>query len=107
MTTSEALVALSRWVDASNAHRDPEANTWARIAKVAEEAGEAITAYTGAIGHNPRKGVTCGTDAVLTELLDVAVAALAAYEHLDGHTGRALDALDRKIEAVATRAGVA
>lgn len=107
MTTSEALVALSLWINEGNAHRDPEARTWGRLAKITEESGEVIAAFIGATGQNPRKGVTCTVEAVLAELLDVAVTALGAYEHLDGHTGRALDALDRKIEAVATRAGVA
>lgn len=101
-----ALVALSEWIDAGNAHRDPEARTWGRLAKLSEEEGEVIGAYIGATGQNPRKGVTHSTADVLEELLDVAVTALGAYEHLDNHAGRSLSELDNKIVRVALRAGV-
>lgn len=106
MTPAEQLVALSRWIDASNAHRDPEAQDWSRIAKVGEEHGEVIAAYIGAIGQNPRKGVTHRLDDVIDELLDVAVTALAAVEHLRDHRGDALTLLDGKIRMVAARAGL-
>lgn len=101
-----ALVALSEWIDAGNAGRDPEAITWGRIAKITEEAGEVIAAYIGATGQNPRKGVTHSIDDVVAELLDVAVTALGAVEHITGHQGHARSLLDRKIVRVAERAGV-
>lgn len=104
---STALVELSQWIDAGNAHRDPEAVTWGRLAKLAEEVGEVIAAYIGATGQNPRKGVTHWVNDVRTELLDVAVTALGAYEHLDEHQGRALSALTNKIEQVIERAHAA
>jgi hypothetical protein len=101
-----ALVALSQWIDEGNAHRDPEAVTWGRLAKLSEEEGEVIGAFIGATGQNPRKGITHTMEAVLEELLDVAVTALGAYEHIDGHQGRALWELDSKIIRVAARAGL-
>lgn len=103
--TATALVALSRWIDAGNAHRDPEAVTWGRLAKLAEEQGEVIAAYIGATGQNPRKGVTHTMEDVQKELLDVAITALGAYEHITGHRGWALAALDEAIVSVANRAG--
>ena len=105
-TPNEALVALSRWIDDGNAHRDPEAILWGRVTKIGEEFGETIQALIGATGQNPRKGVTHTFDAVLDELLDVAVTALGAYEHVVGHDGSALSQLDAKILRVADRAGV-
>lgn len=102
---AEHLVALSRWVDAGNAHRDPEAITLHRVIKVAEEMGEAVTALIGALGANPRKGIDGTLENVLEELLDVAVSALGAYEHIDAHQGRAYDELGAKIIRVAQRAG--
>jgi hypothetical protein len=105
--TTDRLIALSEWIDAGNAHRDPEAVTWGRLAKIAEENGEVIQAYIGATGQNPRKGITCSLEAVLEELLDVAITALGAYEHIDGHQGRALDELSYKIYRVVERAGIA
>ncbi|MBB3043915.1 MazG-like family protein [Nocardioides soli] len=106
-TTADNLVALSRWIDAGNAGRDPEAITWGRLAKITEEAGEVISAYIGYTGQNPRKGTTHKRSDVVAELLDVAVAALGAVEHLGDHQGLALLALEDKINAVAERAGVA
>jgi hypothetical protein len=106
-TTSDCLVSLSQWIDEGNAQRDPEAVTWGRLAKITEEAGEVIAAFIGATGQNPRKGTTHSRADVMDELLDVAVTALGAYEHMAGHDGSALVALFAKIESVALRAGVA
>lgn len=106
MNTSAALAALSLWIDTANVDHDPEARTWGRLAKITEEAGEVIAAYIGATGQNPRKGVTHSRGDVVEELLDVAVTALGAVEHLRGHRGDALELLDIKILRVAARAGV-
>lgn len=105
--TRAALRELSLWIDQGNAHRDGEAVMWGRITKVGEEFGEAVAAVIGATGQNPRKGVTHKWTDVEDELLDVAVTALGAIEHLRRHDGpSALDLLEVKIQAVATRAGV-
>jgi hypothetical protein len=104
--SATVLVKISEWVDAGNAHRDPEAQMWGRVSKVAEEAGESIAALVGYTGQNPRKGVTHQRDDVIEELLDVAVAALGAIEHIVGHDGLTLDRLDQKIFKVGKRAGV-
>lgn len=103
---SRALIAMSSWIDEANAARGAEAAMLHRLIKITEENGEVVLALIGALGANPRKGVTNGWDKVLNELLDVAATALGAYEHLDGHRGRAIPALLEKIEAVAVRAGV-
>lgn len=107
MSAVEDLVALSKWIDAGNAHRDPEAVTWGRLAKIAEEHGEVIAAYIGHTGQNPRKGVTHNVGDVEKELLDVAITALGALEHVRGHDGTALASLNHAIYEVARRAGVA
>jgi len=100
------ITALSRWIDEGNVGRDPEAATWARIAKITEEAGEVVAALIGATGQNPRKGVTHTMSDVEDELLDVALTALAALEHVRGHDGRSLDLLDDKVTRTLTRAGL-
>jgi hypothetical protein len=107
--SADRLVELSRWIDESpaNAGRDPEALTWVRVAKLAEEAGEAVAALIAATGANPRKGVHGTPTQVDAELLDVALTALAAYEHRTGHMGFAFAALFGHIEAVHARAGLA
>lgn len=101
-----ALVALSKWVDARNVGRDPEAQMWGRISKINEEAGEAIAAFIGVTGQNPRKGVTHEMADVIGELYDVIITALGAIEHLEGHPSTSLAQLDRHIIIVARRAGV-
>lgn len=101
---SKALVELSEWIDAGNAHRDPEAVTWGRLAKIAEEGGEVIEAFIGYTSQNPRKGQTHTLAEVKKELLDVAITALGAYEHLSEHDGSALADLDAQILWVKNRA---
>lgn len=62
---------------------DREAWAWRRVMKVAEEVGEVNEAMLGWFGENPRKGHTHTSEDVRRELLDVALAALAACAHLD------------------------
>lgn len=105
---ARALAALSDWIDTSpaNAARDREAATWGRLAKITEEAGEVIAAFIGATEQNPRKGRTHdGTD-VIKELLDVALTALCAVEHMTGNSGRSMGELSDHIRSVAGRAEV-
>ena len=68
--------------------------------------GEVIQAFIGLTGQNPRKGVTGARDDVVEELLDVAIAALSAIEHLREHDGAALSLLSEKIRRGADRAGL-
>jgi hypothetical protein len=102
---ARALRALSQWVD-ENDHRDPEAVTWGRLAKVSEECGEVIEAFIGATGQNPRKGVTKTIDDVVKELLDVAVTALAAAEHMTGNDARSMGLFSDHLRWLIERAGI-
>ncbi|TCC45436.1 hypothetical protein E0H73_44910 [Kribbella pittospori] len=68
------------WLDASNGHDDHQLTL--RILKVTEEAGEAATAWYGALGNNPRKGMTHTRHDVALELADVALAAFVAIKSL-------------------------
>jgi hypothetical protein len=104
---TEELIFISRWLDDANGDRHPEAVTWGRLAKIAEEGGEVIEAFIGATGQNPRKGETHSLGDVRKELLDVAITALGAYEHLDDHSGNAVDALLKAISSVSARAALA
>lgn len=72
---------------------DPEAHEWRRISKIGEEFGEVTAALLGSIGENPRKGYTHSPEDVEDELLDVALCALAAWEHRRGNAGGSLIAL--------------
>ncbi len=77
-----------------------------RLAKITEEAGEVVSAYIGATGQNPRKGITHQLSDVQDELLDVAITALTAVEHLRGNDGRSLEALQDKLNTTLHRAGL-
>ncbi|MBN6052032.1 MazG-like family protein, partial [Nonomuraea sp. RK-328] len=110
--TNALIQALSTWIDQSpdNLARDPEALLWGRVAKVAEEAGEAINALVGVTGQNPRKGRSATWQDVEYELLDVALTAMAAVAHLraeDPEPADLLGMLAGHVEAVARRAGLA
>ena len=100
------IANLSAWVDQGTPDLDRAARTWGRIAFVAEEVGEAISAHIGATGQNPRKGVVGSTDDVIRELLDVAVAALAAVEHLDDNRGRSVKLLEDHVLGLIVRAAL-
>lgn len=103
---SSELVFLSKWIDRANvdAGRDAEAITWGRLAKIAEEDGEVIRAFIAATGQNPRKGLSGSLNDVKKELLDVAITALGAFEHLDNHQGQAISTLLHAISNVSQRA---
>ncbi len=82
-----------------------------RIDKLAEELGEAVDAYGSYVGENPRKRNDPAfprktLDDVKSELLDVALCALGAFDHLDGHSGTAFLALLGHADARHTRAGL-
>lgn len=88
------LKELVRWMDndldteVSPQYREqPLAQNWARVAKVVEEAGEAIDALIGVTGQNPRKGTYGSYDDLLNELADVALTGMYALQHFTKDEG--------------------
>ena len=82
------LCELVEWVDgylddhvSPQYKNQPLAQDWARVAKVTEEAGEAIDALIGLSGQNPRKGVYGDYNHLYDELCDVALTGLYALCH--------------------------
>ena len=70
------MARINRWLETANglsAHEDSM-----RVMKVGEEFGEAVAAYIGMTGQNPRKGVTHTSDDLAAELADIAVTAMCA-----------------------------
>ena len=108
MQLAEMVATASRWIDAygPNRARDYEAQLWGRVAKVGEECGEVIAAMIGATGQNPRKAVTHTLDDVREELLDVALTALAAYEHMTDNEGACIRDLERHVIKRLRRVGL-
>lgn len=81
---SEIIEYLDEYLDSTVAptyQEQPLAQDWARVAKVTEEAGEAIDALIGFTGQNPRKGHYGTEGELLTELADVALSGLYAIQH--------------------------
>ncbi len=89
------------WLDAANGRGPHE--TAVRVMKIAEETGEAVAAYIGLAGANPRKGVTAEPDDLAGELCDVVLAALVALATITGGTPQAESRLAGHVAARAVR----
>ena len=109
---SEQLAALSQWIDCygPNAARSREAQLWGRTMKGGEEHGEVVDAMIAYTGQNPRKGQSGTLAEVEKELLDEAVSALGAIQHLrdvHGHAGPLpIQALFAHLQFLCDRAGL-
>ncbi|SRR5712691_1618791 len=91
----QAIDIIDKWLDTSVSDHykiQPLAQDWARISKVGEEVGEAIQAFVGYTGQNPRKGFTNDQEKVLDELADVVFTAILAIQHFtkDANVTRAI-----------------
>lgn len=78
------VTALDEWLDAnvSQPYKDqPLAQDWARVGKVIEELGEAISDLIGWSGQNPRKGVYSTHHDMVNELCDVVITGILAIQH--------------------------
>lgn len=85
MVMPQVVKKVDDWLDGQvgGAYKDqPLAQDWARVAKVAEEAGEAVSELILMTGQNPRKGEHPEARAkLLGELADAAFAAILAVQH--------------------------
>ena len=93
----ETVGRARRWLDDANGSAQPELTM--RILKIAEEYGEAATAWVGAIGQNPRKGVTHALHDVVDELGDVAFTALVAVASLGFDAKEVLAGVAAKVDS--------
>ena len=98
---------VDEWLDSDVAavyQEQPLAQDWARVTKVSEEAGEAVSALIALTGQNPRKGI-CGTlDELLGELGDVTVTGIFAIQHFTKDEAETAAIFMAAMEKVATRA---
>lgn len=88
LTFRDELAGIVEWLDAwlddnvSEPYKQHSlAQDFARVAKVSEEAGEAIDAFIGWTGQNPRKGNYATREDLLNELADVALTGIYAIQH--------------------------
>ena len=101
---------VDEWLDSdvSAGYREqPLGQDWARVAKVAEEVGEAIDALIGCTGQNPRKGYYGEADDLLAELADVAVTGMFAIQHFTKDNARTASVVMASLEKAASRAAKA
>lgn len=82
----DEVTDVDDWLDGdwpeSEYHAQPLAQDWARVAKIAEEAGEAVAELILSTGQNPRKGIDhAARDRMLDELADAALTAILAIQH--------------------------
>jgi hypothetical protein len=71
------IAAITQKLD-RNSVLPAEQERFARVLKIGEENGEVVDAFLGALGQNPRKGITNGFDRVGEELTDVVITTLVA-----------------------------
>jgi hypothetical protein len=85
MVMPQVVKKMDEWLDEGTAERykeQPLAQDWARVAKLAEEIGEAVSEMIVMTGQNPRKGENPAARArLLGELADTAMGAIYAIQH--------------------------
>lgn len=110
----EKVAAVSRWIDTANWNRvrkmtrdelEVELLMLSRFIKIDEERGEVVQCIIGVTGQNPRKGRTHSLDDIREELLDQAIAALAAWEHITP-SADVMPSLNDKLDRIIQRAGI-
>ncbi|MFI7340349.1 MazG-like family protein [Streptomyces sp. NPDC050085] len=92
----ETVDRLRAWLDDAN-QKAPQEALLLRVLKLSEEVGEVAQAVIGAVGQNPRKGVSHTWQDVESELCDVVVTALVALGTLTPDPRAALSAHVAKV----------
>jgi NTP pyrophosphatase (non-canonical NTP hydrolase) len=95
----DVVSELVAWIDESSP-LPPETDKLIRLMKLSEEVGEVTAAVIGALGQNPRKGVTHTWDDVQAELCDVILTAMVALATL---TPDARKVFAQRLEQVSAR----
>jgi hypothetical protein len=98
------IAAINAWIERANGESEHESIM--RVMKIGEEFGEAVSAYIGMTGQNPRKGITHNKSDLLMELADVAITALCAMEHFTGNSTITKGFLASKISGIIARANI-
>jgi hypothetical protein len=103
----EKIAEIDNWLDiyvSSLYKMQPTAQHWARVAKISEELGEAVSEFILVTGQNPRKGYDGSAyDRMLKELADVAMTAILAIQHFTKDNDRTRAIIVTQIIAVHER----
>lgn len=98
--------AIDEWLDREidrDYKEQPMAQDLARITKIAEELGEASSAFIGVTGQNPRKGFYSSTAEVNNELADVAWTAILAIQHFTKNDDETTEILAERLYRIYKR----
>lgn len=97
---TDKITDIDNWLDAKVTDEykyQPLAQDWARISKMAEEIGEAIQAFIGYTGQNPRKGKINDLADVLAELADTVLTGVFAIQHFTKDADQTLQIIIDKL----------
>jgi NTP pyrophosphatase (non-canonical NTP hydrolase) len=83
---------LRLWLDENAGGQTESERNLLRVLKIGEEFGEVSEALHGALGANPRKGMSHSWADVRKELIDVAVTTLVALDTLGPEAEKEFDA---------------
>lgn len=106
MIDLDAVAFIDQWLDDGVAgHYPAMAQDWARVAKIAEETGEAVSELIAATGQNPRKGEPDpdARERLLVELADVALTAILAIQHFTKDTDTTGWLVENRLESLRAR----
>lgn len=104
----DEVTIVDDWLDSDRTGREyadqPLARDWARIAKTAEEVGEAMAEFFLVTGQNPRKGIdSAARGRMLDELADVALTAIIAIQHFTKDAEVTSDIVGRRMTRIWNR----
>lgn len=86
----DIIRALDTWLDdhVGPLYQEmPLAQDWARLAKIAEELGEAIQVWIGLTGQNPRKRYYGTREDFYNEVCDTIITGILCLQHHTKDTG--------------------
>jgi hypothetical protein len=92
---ADLIREVDTWLDDNASQRyqpdtlgDSTAQDWARLSKVSEELGEAISVLIGITGQNPRKGYHGTPEEFLNEICDIITTGILCLQHFTKDTQR-------------------
>lgn len=80
--TWDQITRIRTWLDEEAGEQTEKERRLLRVLKIGEEFGEVSEALHGALGANPRKGMSHSWEDVRKELVDVAVTTFVALSTL-------------------------
>lgn len=97
VTLWQHAATLATWLDSRCPVVTRDHLVALRVMKLAEETGEAVAAYIGMTGQNPRKGARATPADLTAELCDVAITAMVALVTVTSDPADAADWLQRHL----------